>query len=37
MTNENGCSFTVKIHLHMTVNTNGEVTAVIDSIETKCE
>jgi hypothetical protein len=37
MTNENGCSFTLMIHVHITFNANGEATAVIDSIETKCD
>jgi hypothetical protein len=37
MTNENGCSFTLKIHLEITVNANGETTAEIVSIETKCD
>jgi hypothetical protein len=37
VTNENGCSFTLKIHLKITVNANGETTAEIGSIETKCD
>ena len=37
MTNENGCSFSLKIHLHITIDANGDATAVIDSVETKCE
>lgn len=37
MTNENGCSFRLKIHVHITINANGEPTVVIDSVETKCD
>ena len=37
MTNENGCSFSLRIHIHFTVNANGEVTVQILSIGTKCD
>jgi hypothetical protein len=37
VTNENGCGFSLKIHFHITINANGEPTAVIESIETKCD
>jgi hypothetical protein len=36
-TNENGCGFTLKIHLKTTVNANGETTAEVVSVETKCD
>jgi hypothetical protein len=36
-TNENGCGFTMKIHLTITVNANGETTAQVVSVETKCD
>jgi hypothetical protein len=37
MSNDEGCSFRVMFHFHITFNANGEPTAVIDKIETQCE
>jgi hypothetical protein len=36
VTNDEGCSFKLKIHFHFTTDANGETTAVIESIETQC-
>jgi hypothetical protein len=37
MINENGCSFKLKMTVHVTVNANGDVTSEVSHIETTCE
>jgi hypothetical protein len=37
VTNENGCGFTLMIHVSITVDANGELTAVVENVETKCD
>jgi len=37
MSNENGCSFKLKMHFHLTTNANGDVTATVDKVEIQCE
>ena len=36
MTNDNGCGFRLKATLHITMNTNGNITANIERIVTNC-
>ena len=37
MTNRNGCSFRLKATLHTTMNANGDITAIVETIKANCE
>ena len=37
MVNDDGCSFNMKITLHITVNANGEVTATVENVQIHCK
>ena len=37
MTNDNGCSFRLKATLHTTMNANGDITAIVETIKANCD